>query len=150
MSARLTKSIWSVFLCVFVVTAGMLFLSSVSYARGGAEEEYPISVNVSPNIINLESERWGDVRIYTSMRYSLYATDGHSIFVYFNDSVSVENIRPTRDSLGNLILRFTLDDLLAIKDYLRPHDSNDVTVVVSMDTGAEYFGQSEAYLTIKR
>ena len=124
-------------------------MSSVSYARGG-EEEYSISVNVSPNIINLESERWGEIRIYTGMRYSLYAADGHSIFVYFNDSVSVENIRPTRDSLGNLILRFTLDDLLAIKDYLRPHDSNEVVVVVSMDTGDEYVGHGEVYLTMKK
>jgi hypothetical protein len=84
------------------------------------------------------------------LRYSLYASNGHSIFVYFNESDSVENIRPTRDSLGNLILRFGLEDLLAIEDWLRPHDSNEVTVVVSMDNGDEYIGHCEVYLTIKK
>jgi len=150
MTAKISKSIWTVSLFIFVVIAGILFLSSTSYARGGGDDEYPININVSPNIINLESERWGDVRIYTSLRYSLYATYGHSIFVYFNDSDSVENIRPTRDSLGNLILRFSVEDLLAIEGWLRSHESNEVTVVVSMDNGDEYIGQCEVYLTMKK
>lgn len=150
MSARLTKSIWSFFLCIFVVSACMLFLSAMSYALGGEDDVYSINIDVSSNIINLESERWGDVRIYTSVRYSLYATNGHNIFVYFNGSDSVENIRPSRDSLGNLILRFSLEDLLAIESSLKPHGSNEVMVVVSMDNGDEYIGYGEVYLTIKK
>lgn len=150
MIERISKRIWGVSLIIFVVTGGILFLSSMSSALGGGDVEYPLNVNVSPNIINLESERWGDIRIYTSMRYSLYATSGHSIFVYFNGGESVENIRPTRDSLGNLILRFTLEDLLAVKDNLRSHESNEVMVVVSMDNEDEYIGHSEVYLTIKK
>jgi hypothetical protein len=149
-SARLTKSIRNVFLCVFLVAAGILIASAMGYAGGGEDDVYSINIDVSPNIINLESERWGDVRIYTSLRYSLYATSGHNIFVYFNGSVSVENIRPTRDSLGNLILRFSLEDLLDLDGWLKPHASNDVMVVVSMDNGDEYIGYGEAYLTIKR
>lgn len=150
MSARLTKIIRNVFLCVFLVAAGILIASAMSYALGGEDDVYSISIDVSSNIINLESERWGDVRIYTSVRYSLYAANGHSIFVYFNDSDSVENVRPSRDSLGNLILRFSLEDLLDLDGWLKPHASNEVMVVVSMDNGDEYIGYGEVYLTIKK
>jgi len=92
----------------------------------------------------------GDIRIQTNMRYSFFATNGHSIFIYFNDSDSVENIRPTRDSLGNLILKFSLEDLMAIESWLRSNDVNDVKVVVSMDDGDEYIGHSDVYINKKR
>jgi hypothetical protein len=128
----------------------VFFLSDMGYGIEEESVQYSINIDVSPNIINLESERNGDIRILTSMRYSSYAANGHSIFVYFNDSDSIENIRPTRDSLGNLILRFSLEDLLVIEGWLRPNDNNDVDVLVSMDNGEEYTGQGEVYLTIKR
>jgi hypothetical protein len=135
----------------FVAISAFVFLLPVtSYGAGGENAQYFIGIDVSPNIINIESERVGEIRILTNMRYSFYATNGHSIFIYFNDSDSVENIRATRDSLGNLILKFSLEDLLVIESRLKPNDTNDVKVVVSMDNGDEYIGQGEVYITKKR
>lgn len=125
-------------------------LPLMSYGTGGENAQYFIDIDVSPNIINIESERWGDIRILTNMRYSFFATNGHSIFIYFNDSDSVENIRATRDSLGNLILKFSLEDLMAVESWLKSNSANDVKVVVSMDNGDEYSGQGEVYITRKR
>lgn len=135
---------------VFLAAAAfILFLPLPGHGDPGEAAELSISIDVSPNIINIQSERLGDIRILTNMRYSLYAANGHSIFIYFNDSDSVENIRPTRDSLGNLILKFALEDLLALESWLKPNNTNDVKVVVSMDNGDEYAGQSDVYLTKK-
>jgi len=122
----------------------------MSFGIGTDESQYSIAIDVSPNIINIESERWGEIRIRTDMRYSFFAANGHSIFVYFNESDSVENIRPTRDSLGNLILKFCLEDLLVLESWLKPNSTNDVRVVVSMDNGDEYVGQGEVYFTKKK
>ena len=133
-----------------VMSAFVLFLPTISNAAGGENAQYFIGIDVSPNIINIESERLGEIRILTNMRYSFYATNGHSIFIYFNDSDSVENIRATRDSLGNLILKFCLEDLLVLEKWLKPNDTNVVKVVVSMDNGDEYMGQGEVYITKKR
>lgn len=132
------------------ISAFTIFLPVTSYAAGGDAAELTMGVDVSPNIINIESERWGDIRIFTDLRYSLYAANGHSIFVYFNDSDSVENIRATRDSLGNLILKFSLEELLVLESYLKPQDTNSVKVVVSMDNGDEYTGWSDVYITKKK
>lgn len=108
-------------------------------------------VDFSPNIINISSERWGDIRILTGMRYSFFVGNGDSIFLYFNDSPeSVQNIRATRDSLGNLILRFSLDDLLMLKDYLLSDAFNDAVVVITMTNEDEYIGEGQVYINDKK
>ena len=135
--------------CVAVCTFVFLF-PVTGYGAGGQDSQFYIGIDVSPNIINIDSQRWGEIRILTNMRYSFYAANGHSIFIYFNDSDSVENIRATRDSLGNLILKFSLEDLLVIESWLKPNDTNDVKAVVSMDNGNEYAGQGEVYINKKR
>jgi hypothetical protein len=142
---------------ILVLSAYLVGVSALVFSLPitsvGAEVEdaqINIGIDVSPNIINIESERWGDIRILTDVRYSSYAANGHSIFVYFNGSDSVENIRATRDSLGNLIVKFSLEDLLVLESWLKPNAANDVKVIVSMDNGDEYVGQSEVYITKKR
>ena len=137
-------------LFIIAMSAFLFFLPVTSYGASGENAQYFIGIDVSPNIINIDSQRWGEIRILTNMRYSFYATNGHSIFIYFNDSDSVENIRATRDSLGNLILKFSLEDLLVVESWLRPNDTNEVKVVVSMDNGDEYAGLGEVYINKKR
>jgi hypothetical protein len=132
------------------MSAFVFFLPISGYGAGGEGPESSIGIDVSPNIINIESERWGDIRILSDMRYSFYAASGHSIFIYFNGSDSVENIRPTRDSLGNLILKFSLEDLLVLEDWLVPNAANAVKVVVVMDNGDGYTGHGEVYLAKKK
>ena len=144
------KKILVLSLFIIGMSAVVFFLPMTSYGAGGENAQYFIDIDVSPNIINIESERWGDIRILTNMRYSFFATNGHSIFIYFNESDSVENIRATRDSLGNLILKFSLEDLMVLESWLKPNNVNDVKVVVSMDNGDEYIGQGEVHITKKR
>ena len=128
-------------------TAITVFVLSLPLICYGAE--YSITVDVSPNIINIESQRLGEIRIFTNMKYSTFtAADGDS-FIYFNESDSVENIRATRDSWGNLILKFDLEDLLAVEDSLKPNESNDVLVVLVMN-GDEYSGYSEVLIVDKK
>ena len=128
-----------------VVTVLALCLPSTMLA-----DEYGLNIDVSPNIINIASERWGDIRILTRMRYSAYIADGSGAFVYFNDSESISNITKTRDSLGNLILKFSLNDLLVEQDHLLADAYNDVTVVVTMTNGDEYIGEDEVYIVDKK
>jgi hypothetical protein len=109
-----------------------------------------MGVDVSPNIINISSERGGEIRIFTDMRYSAFIADGDSVFIYFNGSDTVENIRATRDSWGNLILKFNLEDLLALETFLVPDAFNDVEVVVVMNNGDAYSGLDEVYLADKQ
>ena len=128
-------------------TAITVFVLSLPLICYGAE--YSITVDVSPNIINIESQRLGEIRIFTNMSYSTFrAVDGES-FIYFNESESVENIRATRDSWGNLILKFDIEDLLAIRDSLKPNESNDVLVVLVMN-GDEYSGYSKVLIVEKK
>ena len=128
-------------------TAITVFVLSLPLICYGAE--YSITVDVSPNIINIESQRLGEIRIFTNMSYSTFrAVDGES-FIYFNESESVENIRATRDSWGNLILKFDIEDLLATRDSLKPNESNDVLVVLVMN-GDEYSGYSKVLVVEKK
>lgn len=128
------------FFCI-AVTVIALYLPLTCYAMG---------IDVSPNIINISSERGGEIRIFTDMRYSAFIADGDSVFIYFNGSDTVENIRATRDSWGNLILKFNLEDLLALETLLVPDAFNDVEVVVVMNNGDAYSGLDEVYLADKQ
>ena len=136
-------------LSIFCI-AMMTFALYIPLTCYGAE----MGVDFSPKIINIESERLGEIRVFTDMRYSAFVADGHSIFIYFNGSNdSVPNIRATRDSWGNLILKFYIKDLLVLETagFLLPNADNDVEVVVTMeDGGAEYSGDDTVYLLQKQ
>lgn len=126
------------FFC-FVV---MSFALSIPMACYG--EEYELEATFSPNIINIASARNGDIRVYTDMSYSSFIANGNSAFIYFNDgSDSIPNIQATRDSLGHLILRFTLEDFLAVEDDFLVDDYNSAAVVLVMDNGDEYIGYDD-------
>ena len=116
--------------------------------------ESPMGVDFSPKIINIASERLGEIRVFTNMKYSDFVAYGDSVFIYFNESdESVTNIRATRDSWGNLILKFNLEDLLAVavENDLVVNDFNNVDVVVVMENGDEYSGSDdEVYLVDKK
>jgi hypothetical protein len=83
------------------------------------------------------------------MSYSTYLAAGGDAFIYFNGSDSVENIRATRDSWGNLILKFDLEDLLVVKEFLNLNEFNEAVVVLVMN-GGEYSGASEVFIVDKK
>jgi len=127
----------------------LIFLLQVPAITFGAE--YETEVNASPYIINIEAQRLGDIRIFTSLGYSFFIANSGQAFVYINGSEeSVENIRATRDSRGNLILKFALEDLLALENLLALNDVNDVKVVLSLGNGDEYIGWGEVYIQGKK
>jgi hypothetical protein len=114
-------------------------------------DEYLLEADFSPKIINIASNRSGDIRVLTDMSYSAFVVGGDSIFIYFNGgSGSVPNIKATRDSLGHLILRFTLEDLLAVESDLVIDGFNNANVVLVMNNGDEYTGSDgEVYIADK-
>jgi hypothetical protein len=112
--------------------------------------EYDLYVDFSPNIINILSERLGDIRILTGMRYSNFIANGDKLFIYFNGCDSVENVKATRDSLGNLILRFSLDDLLNVQNCLEIDAYNYPEIVITMKNADEYIGEGEVYISSKQ
>jgi len=142
---------------IFVIFTISLLLH---FPMTGWAEEYPLAFEFSPNIINLDSDRFGEIRIKTRMGYSFYTAnkaEENPLHIYFNPELgvncseeSVLNIRATRDSLGNLILRFGLEDLMALEDCLLRGQFNSATVVVTMNNGDEYIGEGEVYLDGKK
>jgi len=135
-------------LLVFCIAISALALYSPMACHG---EEYELSFDFSPNIINISSERLGDIRILTGMRYSFFVEMGDSKFIYFNECPeSVQNIKATRDSLGNLILKFSLEDLLQLNDCLITDAYNEVKVVITTTNGDEYIGEVEVYINDKK
>ena len=114
-------------------------------------DDYPVEADFSPKIINIESNRSGEIRVLTNLRYATFIAEGDSIFIYFNGgNDSVPNIQATRDSLGHLILRFTLEDLLAVQSDLQIDGFNNALVVVVMRSGDEYIGSDgEVYIVDK-
>ncbi|UCF81992.1 MAG: hypothetical protein JSV60_05465 [Desulfobacterales bacterium] len=136
-------------LSIFFI-AIMTFALSLPLTCYGAE--YSMSVDFSPKIINIDSQRWGEIRVFTNMRYSTFVADGDSVFIYFNGGAdSVPNIWGTRDSWGNLILKFTLEDLLAVESDLLVDALNSADVVVVMNNGDEYSGSDdEVYIMDKQ
>ena len=136
------------FLSLVFIAAASFALYSPMLCHG---VEYDLSFDFSPNIINISSERLGAIRILTVMSYSFYVANGDSIFLYFNGcEESVPYIMATRDSVGRLILRFSIDDLLYLEDCLLPDDFNDVKVVIIMKNGDEYIGEGEVYINDKK
>ena len=121
-----------------------------------------MQVEASPNLINIDAERYGDIRIFTDLPYSdfdFYGDDSDSeVFIYINPvegevSESIANISPSRDSLGNLILRFGLEDLLERKSLLNIDDYNTFQVVVIKTvagTISESIGQDDEVFIIDK
>jgi hypothetical protein len=108
------------------------------------------SIDVSPNIVNVESERDGEIRIFTNMRYSSFDKENDDAFIYINEAEdSIENIRVTRDSRGNLILKFDLEELLDFVDHLMIDSINDVKVVLVID-GYDHEARGEVYIADKK
>lgn len=133
---------------VFTLVVGALALYSPMV---GHAEEYALPFEFSPNSINIASERTGDVRVLTKMKYTFFVQNGDSVFIYFNDCPeSVQNIQKTRDSLGNLILKFSLEDLLVLKSSLVLNAFNAAKVVITMNNGDEYIGEGEVYINDKK
>ena len=140
------KKIGLLSMCCIFITLFALYSPMVCHG-----EEYDLSFDFSPNIINISGERLGDIRVLTRMRYSFYAANGDSIFMYFNVcDDSVPGIRATRDSLGNLILRFSMENLLTVEDCLVSDSVNDVEVVITMTNGDEYIGEGEIFINDKK
>ena len=133
-------------LCFIVITSFVLYAPLVCHG-----EEYALYFDFSPNIINLDGERFGDIRVLTRMRYSFFVANGDSIYMYFNGcEESVPDIRATRDSLGNLILRFSLENLLIVKNCLVSGTFNEAKVVITMKNGDEYIGEGGVFMNDKK
>ena len=150
MNKAILKKIWLPSVLCIAITALAFHVPMTCHG-----EDLPLVVEFSPNIINIESEREGDIRILTRMRYSTFVANGDSIFIYFNDCPeSVENIRAGRDSLGNLILRFALYELQVLQEgqkCLFIDAYNTAEVVITMNNGDEYSGSDEeVYIIDKR
>jgi len=132
--------------CIAIMTFAV-YVPSTCYA-----DEYSMEVDFSPKTINIASARLGEIRVFTNVRYSAFAAGGDSIYIYFNGGAdSVPNIQATRDSLGNLILRFGVEDLLDVEGDLVVDDFNNADAVVVMDNGDEYLGSDgEVYIAGKK
>jgi hypothetical protein len=130
-----------------------LFILSLAFMRPtiAFAEEYPLDIDFSPKIINVSSNRIGDIRVFTHFSYSVFVANGDSAFIYFNGSdVSIQNIQITRDSQGHLILRFTLDDFLGIESDLLINGFNIADTVLVMNNGDEYIGSdSDVFIVDK-
>lgn len=146
MTGRNSNKIGVVSIVCLAVTMFALMAPLVCHA-----DQYPLEAEFSPNIINIASSHYGDIRVLTDMSYATFVAEGDSIFIYLNGSgESVPNIQATRDSLGHLILRFTLEDLLVVASDLLVDDFNTADVVLVMDNSDEYAGSyTELYIVDK-
>lgn len=146
MARTISKKIGVVSIFCMVVMTFAIVMPLICYG-----EEYPLEADFSPKIINIASNRSGEIRVLTNLGYSTFVADGDSIFIYFNGgNDSVPNIQATRDSLGHLILRFTLEDLLAVQADLEVDGFNNALVVLVMRSGDEYVGtDGEVYIVDK-
>lgn len=135
------------------LSTASLFILTLSFMRPTIvfAEEYPLDIDFSPNIINVSSNRIGDIRVFTHFSYSTFVTNGDSAYIYFNGSdVSIQNIQITRDSQGHLILSFTLDDFLGIESDLIINGFNIADTVLVMNNGDEYIGSdSDVFIVDK-
>jgi hypothetical protein len=146
MKRNLSRRIELLSLVLIAIVSFALYSPTVCHG-----EEYGLSVDFSPFTINISSERLGAIRVLTDVRYSNFVAHGDSMFIYFNEcSDSIPNIRATRDSLGNLILRFSLNDLLSVENCLVRDEYNQFVAVITMENGDEYIGEGEVYITDKQ
>ena len=126
-------------LCIAMILFA-LYLPMTCYGQEALDVEF------SPNMINIDSQRVGQIRILTGMGFSFYDANKaeEPLFIYFNNSdESVQNIGASSDSLGNLILRFNLVDLLDVEGDLYVDDINVAEVVVVTDDETAYVGEAE-------
>lgn len=133
-------------LCIAMILFA-LYLPTTCYGQEALDVEF------SPNMINIDSGRVGQIRILTGMRYSFYAANKaeEPLFIYFNDGEeSVQNIGASSDSLGNLILRFNLADLLDVEEDLFVDELNVAEVVVVTDDDTEYVGEAEILIVDRK
>ena len=133
-------------LCIAMILFA-LYLPMTCYGQEALDVEF------SPNMINIDSERVGQIRILTGMRYLFYNANKaeEPLFIYFNDGEeSVQNIGASSDSLGNLILRFNLVDLLDVEGDLYVDELNVAEVVVVTENGNEYVGAAEILIVDKK
>jgi hypothetical protein len=146
MTRTISRKIGAVSALCMALTAFALVMPLMCYG-----DDYPLEADFSPKIINIASNRSGDIRVLTNLSYATFIAEGDSIFIYFNGgNDSVPNIQATRDSLGHLILRFTLEDLLAVQSDLQIDGFNNAMVVVVMRSGDEYIGSDgEVYIVDK-
>ena len=135
-------------LSIFLVTAMSLAMITPLLCDA---DEYPLTVDFSPKIINIASQRMGEIRVFTNTSYSNFIANGDSMLIFFNGGVdSVPNIQATSDSAGHLILRFMLDDLLVVESDLFTDEYNTADVVLVMSNGDEYIGlDDEVYIVDK-
>ena len=99
-------------------------------------------IQVNPNIINIEANRYGDIRILTNLRYSVHRND--AVYLYVNNGEnSVAPIRKTRDSLGNLILKFQLQDLLSTEGLSLNIDALNVFEAVVIHDGVDLAAEDD-------
>ena len=66
--------------CVAIMTFS-LYLPLTCYG-----EEYSMGVDFSPKIINIDSGRLGEIRVFTDRSYSSFVANGGTAFIYFNGS----------------------------------------------------------------
>lgn len=117
---------------------GLLLGAGLLAAPGYAD----MMVQVNPNIINIDANRLGDIRIFTNLRYSVYRSD--EVFLYVNGCEnSVAPISKSSDSLGNLILRFQLGSLLATEGVSLNIDAANTFEVVVMHLGVPLVAQDD-------
>ncbi|MFC1524424.1 hypothetical protein ACFL6N_06495 [Thermodesulfobacteriota bacterium] len=141
------------------LTVLLLALAAFTFQLPGTclGADYELIVNASPNIINIESERWGEIRIFTRMSYAKYQLYGAGAFIYFNvndisECDSIDGIRATRDSWGNLILKFHLEDIRANDCPINPGEYNTIKVVLLLEINEQiyqYSGESHVYIVTK-
>ena len=146
MTSNSSRKIGAVSILCMAMMALALIMPLMCYG-----DDYPLEADFSPKIINIASNRSGEIRVLTNLSYATFIAEGDSIFIYFNGgNDSVPNIQATRDSLGHLILRFTLEDLLAVQSDLQIDGFNNAMVVVVMRSGDEYIGSDgEVYIVDK-
>jgi hypothetical protein len=146
MTRTISKKITVVSVFYMAMVAFALLMPVLCYGA-----EYELEADFSPKIINIASNRTGEIRVLTNLSYAAFIAEGDSIFIYFNGgNESVPNIRATRDSLGHLVLRFTLEDLLVVEPALEVDGFNNANVVLVMRSGDEYIGSDgEVYIVDK-
>ena len=76
---------------------------------------FGFEVDASPKIVSIDSDRAGDIRIFTDLVWE--DNNNNTFEIYFNDNdyASVAGVSDSEDSLGNLILWFSLEDLVIWK-----------------------------------